>query len=140
MIAISPTGNYRSITWGIHFFSVLEIGLFVLDCAPRKTLALVLNGAIWGRQLCARRGLCFSLFLFVALVMLWKGRSCKKVICFFKMMIYSDFRVRFLKKYKEFYLDLSIFKAKSQSTSSSSSSSSSSASSSSISCSSTHFK
>ena len=51
----------------------------------------MLNGAIWGRHLCVRRGLCFSLFLFVALVMLQEGRSCKKVFFFEKMMIDSDF-------------------------------------------------
>ena len=109
VIAISPTRNYRSTTLGIHFFSVLEIGLFVLDCAPRKKCETGatqgLNGAIWGRQLYAQRGLCFSLFLFVALVMVLEGRSCKKVFFFEKMTIDSDFRVRFLRKYTEFYLD-----------------------------------
>ena len=68
----------------MFFFRTFRVGLRTMKKVQNRSYTGVLNGAIWGRQLCARRGLCFSLFLFVALVMVLEGRSCKKVF-FFKL-------------------------------------------------------
>ena len=121
--AISPRRKYRSCTWGIHFFSVLEIGLFVLDCAPRKKCETGATQGCWtapfGDVIYVSGEVCVSLYFCSWLLSCFGGAGLVKMwfFVFKNIVIDSDFRLRFLRKYTELYLDFLIFKVKFQSSS-----------------------